>query len=426
MDSQPAIQGLLLLLLLICSGFFSSAETALTTVNRIQIQLLADEGNKNAKRVLWILDHSGKMLSAILIGNNIVNISASSLATTLTIQVLGNTYVGAATGILTLLVLVFGEITPKSLATLYSLKLSLAYAGVIRFLMKVLTPVIFIVEGIRTGLLHVLGVDPNAKLNTMTEDELKSLVDVALEDSAIENDEFEMISNVFRLDESLAKDIMVPRIDMTFIHADSTIEELMAVYREYSYTRYPVYSESTDTVIGTINVKDLLTWPKNEPFSVRRILREPHFTFEHKEVGTLLLEMQKESLSIVIVLDEYGATSGMITLEDILEEIVGEIRDEYDKDETDSIIELKSGREYLVDGSTNLDNVNETLGLSLSSEEYDSIGGYLIEHLDRLPKSGETIVLEDGTKFITELVRRNRVEKVHILLPEKRVGDAEV
>ena len=419
MDTSAILQAICLVLLLVGSALFSSAETALTTVNRIQIQLLAEEDNKKAKRVEMILDQSSKMLSAILIGNNIVNISASALATTLTISVFGNAYVGLATGILTLLVLVLGEITPKSLASIFSLQLSLAYSGFIWMLMRILTPVIFVVEAIRTGILKLMGVDPNAKGNRITEDELKTLVDVGLEEGAIENDEFEMITNVFSLDDSLAKDIMIPRIDMSFLHVDATYDEVIELYRETSYTRFPIYSESRDTIIGTINVKDLLLYPKDEPFHIRKLLREPHFTFEHKEVGTLLMEMQEGGISLVIVLDEYGATSGMITMEDILEEIVGEIRDEYDKDETDAIIEMKPGREYLIDGSTNLTDVNDTLKIDLESEEYDSIGGYIIEKLDRLPKSGETIQLDNGIKMITELVKRNRVEKVHVFLPEK-------
>lgn len=419
MDTSAILQAIWLVLLLVGSAFFSSAETALTTVNRIQIQLLAEEDNKKAKRVEMILDQSSKMLSAILIGNNIVNISASALATTLTISVFGNAYVGLATGILTLLVLVLGEITPKSLASIFSLQLSLAYSGFIWMLMRILTPVIFVVEAIRTGILKLMGVDPNAKGNRITEDELKTLVDVGLEEGAIENDEFEMITNVFSLDDSLAKDIMIPRIDMSFLHVDATYDEVIELYRETSYTRFPIYSETRDTIIGTINVKDLLLYPKDEPFHIRKLLREPHFTFEHKEVGTLLMEMQEGGISLVIVLDEYGATSGMITMEDILEEIVGEIRDEYDKDETDAIIEMKPGREYLIDGSTNLTDVNDTLKIDLESEEYDSIGGYIIEKLDRLPKSGETLQLDNGIKMITELVKRNRVEKVHVFLPEK-------
>ncbi len=420
MDITAVLQLIILIALIACSAFFSSAETALTTVNRIQLQLLEEEHNKKAARTLWILDRQPKMLSAILIGNNIVNLSASALATSFTISLFGNAFVGIATGILTLVVLIFGEITPKSLATVRALELSLAYSGVIKFLMILLTPLIFIVEAIRTGLLRLMHIDPNKKPATMTEDELKTLVDVGYEEGAIENDEFEMISNIFSLDDSMAKDIMIPRIDMVFVHADATYEELMEIYKEYSYTRYPIYSESTNTVIGTINMKDLLFFDRPQEFSIRDILREPHFTFEHKEIGTLLMEMREASINIVIVLDEYGATSGMITMEDILEEIVGEIRDEYDKDETDAIIPLKGGREFLVEGSTNLDDVNDETGLALTSEEYDSIGGYLIEKLDRLPKSGETILLENGTKIIAALVSRNRIEKVHIILPKPR------
>lgn len=416
MDSLPAIQVISLVILLIFSGFFSSAETALTTVNRIQVQLLAENGSKRAKRVLWVLDHSSRMLSAILIGNNLVNISASALATTLTIKLFGNKYIGVATGILTLCVLIFGEIMPKSLATVHSLKLSTAYVNVVWGLMVVLTPIIWVIEGIRTVLMKLLHIDPDAK-SSMTEDELKSLVDVGLEEGAIEDDEFQMISNVFSLDESLAKDIMVPRIDMTFVRLDATYEELMEVYSEYAYTRFPVYSTNRDTVIGTINIKDLLLFPQDEEFSIRKILREPHFTFEHKEVGTLLIEMRESSISMVIVLDEYGATSGMITMEDILEEIVGEIRDEYDKDERDDIVKLGEN-EYMINGSTNLDDLNEELDTDIESEEYDSIGGYIIEYLDRLPKSGEKIELENGITIIAAVVRRNRVEKVRMLLPD--------
>lgn len=423
MDEASGIQILILIVLLILSGFFSSAETALTTVNQIQVQLLADEDSKKAKRVLWILENSNKMLSAILIGNNIVNISASALMTTLTIDIFGSPYVGIATGILTCLVLVFGEIVPKSLATTFSLQLSMAYSGLIWFIMKLLSPIVWIVELLRKGLYKLLGVDSNAKGSAMTEDELKTLVDVGLNEGAIEDDEFEMITNVFSLDESLAKDIMIPRIDMVYVPLDATREELLEIYREHNYTRYPVYNDNRDTVIGTINIKDIITYSDEEEFHIGKIMREPHFTFEHKEVGTLLIEMRQNALSIVIVLDEYGATAGMITLEDILEEIVGEIRDEYDKDERDSIISLKGDGEYLIDGSTNLDDVNDELNTEFHSEEYDSIGGYLIEYLDRLPKSGEKVVLDDGTKMIAEVVRRNRIEKVHVFLNLEDTGD---
>ncbi len=416
MDAGPRL--FILVILLLLSAFFSSAETAFTTVNQIQLQLLADENNKKAKRALWILEHKTKMLSAILIGNNIVNISATALATKLTIDILGNVWVGLVTGVLTVAVLIFGEIVPKSLATVFSLQLSQTYSAAVYAIMWLLTPFIKIVEVLRTGVFSLMGVDGAKKINAMTEDELKSLVDVGLEEGAIEDDEFKMITNVFSLDDSLAKDIMIPRIDMVYVPLDADRDEVLSIYREYNYTRYPVFNDDKDTVIGTINVKDLLALPDDAPFHVGQIMREPHFTFEHKEVGTLLIEMRQEALSIIYVLDEYGSISGMVTLEDILEEIVGEIRDEFDHDEKDSIIKLKGEGEYLIDGATNLDDVNETLGTDLASEEYDSIAGYILEYLDRLPKSGEEIVLEDGTKLAAVLVRRNRIEKVHVFLPQ--------
>ena len=418
MESQPPLQLIILFLLMVLSAFFSSAETAFMTVNRIQIQLLADDNDRGAKRVLWILDHKAEMLSAILIGNNIVNLSASALATKITIDTFGSAFIGVTTGILTLVVLLFGEIVPKSLATVFSKRLSLVYSIPVRFLMAVLHPLVFVADRIRQGFFRLLKIDENTRENTMTEDELKSYVDAGLEEGAIEDDEFEMISNVFSLDESLAKDIMVPRIDMVYIHIDATREEVLSTYREYNYTRYPVYNENRDTVIGTINMKDLLAQSPDENFHVGQIMREPHFTFEHKEVGTLLIEMRQSAISIIIVLDEYGSVSGMITLEDILEEIVGEIRDEYDHDEKDSIISLPGEGEYLIDGGTNLDDVNDKLGTSFTSEEYDSIAGYIIEYLDRLPKSGEEISLEDGSRIIVEVVRRNRIEKVHLFLKQ--------
>ena len=425
-DSEPALYFFILFLLILLSAFFSSAETALTTVNHIQLQLSAEGGSRPAKRVLWILENKSRMLSAILIGNNIVNISASALTTALTIKLTGgNAYVGVSAGVLMLVLLIFGEIMPKTIATVFSLKLSMIYSGPIWLTMKVLTPIIFVVDRITALFFRMLGIDSSKKQNTMTEDELKSLVDVGLEEGAIEDDEFEMISNVFSLDESLAKDIMVPRIDMVCISLDASYEDIMSTYREYNYTRYPVLNDEKDAVIGTINMKDLLLRPEGEEFHVGQIMREPHFTFEHKEVGTLLIEMRQAALSIIIVLDEYGSISGMVTLEDILEEIVGEIRDEYDHDERDPILALKKEGEYLIDGATNLDDVNDELGIELKSEEYDSIGGYIIEYLDRLPKNGEEIVLPDGIRITALSVRRNRIEKVRISLADRKKSGEE-
>ena len=400
------------------SAFFSSSETALTTVNKIRMRTLAENGNKRAEKVLKVTSDSGKMLSAILIGNNIVNIFASSLATILAIDIWGDIGSGIATGLLTVVILIFGEVTPKTMATIKADSFALAIAGIIDFLMTILTPVIFVINTLASGVLFLLRVNPNETDKAMTEDEIRTIVDESQESGAIEDEEREMIHNVFDFGDSLAKEVMIPRIDMTFVQADATFEELIEIYREYKYTRFPVYEETTDHVIGIINMKDVILVDSTEEFSIRNIIREPYLTYEHKNTADLFVEMRKSSIPIAIVLDEYGVTAGMVTLEDLLEEIVGEIRDEYDSDEEDAIIQL-SKYEYLVHGSTNLDDVNDELELDFESDDYDTIGGYCLQLLDHLPEENETVFTEDGVVIKIKEVDKNRIESIYIRLPEK-------
>ncbi len=422
MDSGAIFQIVFLVILLLLSAFFSSAETALTTANRIRMRTLAEDGDKRAAAVLRITDDSGKMLSAILIGNNIVNLSASSIATSLAIKLWGSVGAGIATGILTILILIFGEISPKTLATIHSEKISLAYSGIISFLMKVLTPVIFIINKLSLGFLMLLRVDPNAGAQQMTEEELRTIVDVSKESGVIESEEHTMINNLFDFGDAQAKEVMVPRIDMTFAHIDSSYDELIQIFQEDKFTRLPVYEDTTDNVIGILNMKDLLLYKDKEHFSVRSVMREPYFTYEHKNTAELFMEMRKSSISLAVVLDEYGATAGLITLEDLLEEIVGEIRDEYDTDEEDPIIQLNE-REYIVLGSTNLEDLCEEIGLSFTSEDYDTIGGYLIGLLDHLPERNEIIITDDDVLLRVEQMDKNRIEKIYIKKPETSVRD---
>ena len=418
MDSSVPIQAVTIVLMILLSAFFSSAETAMTTVNRIRIQALMEQGDKRAIILDKVISNSSKMLSTILIGNNIVNISASSLVTTLTIQVLGNVYVGAATGALTLIILLFGEITPKTLAALHAEKIALSYAKIIYFLTIILTPVVFIVGKLANGVMYLLRVDPNAKANPMTEHELRTLVNVSQEDGVIEREEKQMIYNVFDFGDSTAKDVMIPRIDMTFVDINATYDELMEIFREDMHTRFPVYEENTDNIIGIINIKDLLLYPKNQEFSIQNILREPYFTYEYKRTADLMVEMRKASVNLAIVLDEYGSTAGLVTLEDLLEEIVGEIRDEYDEDEEEDLKEIQPGKEYIALGSAKLDDINEALSIHLESEDYDSVGGYIIEQLDSLPSQGQSVTLENGIRLVVDELDKNRIEAVHIWLPE--------
>ena len=416
MDSSDATRLIILFILLLLSAFFSSAETALTTVNKIRMRTLAEEGNKRARTVLAITDNSGKMLSAILIGNNIVNLSAASLTTTLAYS-FGGSMVAFASGILTLLILLFGEITPKTMATIHSEKMSLLYAPVISIFMKLMTPVIFVINGLSIGILFLLRVDPNAKNTAMTETELRTIVDVSHEDGVIESDEREMINNVFDLGDARAKDVMVPRVHVTFADVNSTYDELLAIFREDKYTRLPIFEDTTDNVVGTINMKDLLLYDSTTEFHIQDFLREAYFTYEYKSISELLVEMRQASFNIAIVLDEYGETAGLITLEDILEEIVGEIHDEYDENEEDFIQEVDE-REYIVEGSINLDELNDRLELDLNSDEYDSLGGFIIERLDRLPEAGDSICTDEGIHMVVERLDKNRIELVHLYLPE--------
>ena len=418
------IRLVLVVVCLVLSAFFSSSETALTTVNLIRIRNLADNGDKAAAWVLKARRNQSKMLGAILIGNNVVNLSASSMLTVLVTDVFGSQAVGAATGVLTLLVLLFGEITPKTVATLEAEKNALRFARVICLLMTILTPVIFVVNLLSGGVLRLLGVDPNKPTDSITEDELRTIVEVGHEKGVIESEEKEMINNVFDLGDSVARDIMVPRIDMSFVDVEASYEELMEIFRRDHYTRLPVYEDNTDNIIGIINMKDLILLEDRAAFSVRDYLRQPLFTFESKKLSELMIEMRKTSNNIVIVLDEYGATAGLITLEDILEEIVGDIRDEFDADEEDELKELSKG-EYLADGSMNLDDINDRLDLELVSEDFDSLGGFMIDRLEHLPAEGEEVDTEE-VRLVVEKVNKNRIDKVHIYVKKTVANEADL
>lgn len=381
------------------------------------MRTLADNGDKRAARVLHVTGNPGKMLSAILIGNNIVNLSASSISTSLAIHLFGNTGAGIATGILTFLILIFGEVTPKTMATIKADSMSLTAAAPIGFLMKILTPVIFIINKLSLGLMFLLHVNIKDAQKKMTEEELRTIVDVSQENGVIEHEERDMIHNLFDFGDAEAKEIMVPRIDMTFVQADATYQEVLDIFRQDMFTRLPVYEDSTDNVIGIINMKDFLLQNDTPEFSVRNLLREPYFTYEHKNTADLFLEMRKSSISLAIVLDEYGVTAGLITLEDLLEEIVGEIRDEYDADEEDDITRI-SDREFYVLGSANLNDVSEALSLHFTSDDYDTIGGYCLGLLDHLPEKNEIILTDNNILLRIDRMEKNRIERIYIRLPE--------
>ena len=418
MGPSDAIQLVVLVILLALSAFFSSAETALTTVNRLRVRALVDEGDAQAIILAKIIDDPGKLLSAILIGNNIVNISASSIATLLATDFFGSAGAGIATGAMTLLVLIFGEVTPKTMASLKAEKIALRYAKTIYLIMVIFTPLIFVLDLLSGGILRLFGIDPDKRDDSVTEEDLRTIVEAGHEDGVLETEEHKMINNVFDFGDHQAKDIMVPRVDMCFLKLDATYEEFTELYKEEKFTRIPVYEETRDNVIGILNVKDLILFnPREQEFHVSDYLRKAYYTYEFKKTSELMMEMRKNSISIAIVLDEYGATAGLVTLEDLLEEIVGDIRDEYDEAEAEEIQQL-GDKEYLVEGACKLEDLDDKIGLGIESEDYDSIGGIVIEALQHLPEEGEEVTTENGTRLVVEKIDKNRIEKVHIYLPE--------
>lgn len=420
METSDIIQLVIVIILLSASAFFSSAETALMTSNKLKMRNLADNGNKRAAKVLKVTENTDKMLSAILIGNNIVNLTASSISTALTLKIFGSKLVGIATGILTFLILVFGEITPKNVASKNAENMALSYIGVISFLVTLLTPVIFIVNTVAKFVISIFNKNGDDN-NAVTEEELRAMVEYSHEEGIIENEEKKMIVNVVDFGDTVAGDIMLPRVDMVMVSVESSYEEILKIFREERYTRIPVYEESPDNVIGILNVKDFLLIEDKENFSVKEHLREPLYTYEYKKTSSLMVDMRKTGANIVIVLDEYGTTVGLITLEDMLEEIVGEIRDEFDADEDEGITKI-SETEYLIDGSTNLDDVNDRIGLELSSEEYESIGGIIMEKLGRLPVEGEVITF-DNIILTVKKMDHARIEKVGLKLKPSLVKE---
>ncbi|MFQ9515191.1 MAG: hemolysin family protein [Eubacterium sp.] len=407
-----------LLILLMLSAFFSSAETSLTTINKMRLRMLMEDGNKNAAVLDKILNNSRKMLSTVLIGNNIVNIAASSIATIFTQRIFSDWFVSIGVGILTLLIIIFGEIIPKTIANMHAESMALAYAKPIHMLMTLLTPVIFILNLFSTFILKLFRVKVNLNSKSITEDELRTIMDVSQEEGIIEEDEMDMINNVFDFGDTCAKDIMIPKVDMTMIPVDISYNQLLEVIKEDKFTRMPVYKDDSDNVIGILNIKDmLLNGVNRNNFDIKQLMREPYFTHEKEELNDLLLEMRNKEPGMCIVLDEYGQTEGLITLEDIVEEIIGDIHDEFDEAE-ELVVRQVGKNEYIVEGSINLDDFNDQLETDIDSEDYESLGGLIIEHLDRLPNKGDSVEI-DNCKLTVIKMEDKRIDLVKAVVKPK-------
>ena len=402
----------MLIVLILLSCFFSASETALMSLSKIRIKHMVEEGVKGASTIEKLLENPNKLLSSILVGNNLVNIGASALATSVSISIWGNEGVALATGIMTALILIFGEITPKTLAVQNSEKISLKIAKVISFIVSIFKPVVVICNFFAAPFIKLFGGKTNGTQPYITQEELKTMVDVSEEEGVLEGQEKEMIFNVFEFGDLQVKDVMVQRVDITALDVNSTYDEVMDTIKREQFSRIPIYKETIDEIVGILNLKDLVLLDDHDSFTVEALMREPYYTYEFKKIMDLFREMQKERAYMAVVLDEYGGTVGIVTMEDLVEEIVGEIEDEYD-DEEEKEIEVIKEDEYIVAGSIRIDDLNDLIGTSMESEEFDSIGGFIIGEIGRFPEVGEEIQYQN-VKFVIEEVDKNRIMKVRI------------
>ena len=388
------------------------SETALTSLSKIRIRHMVEEKVKGAKLVEKLTEDPNKLLGAILIGNNIVNIAASALATTIFVDIFGASGVGIATAVMTVLVLIFGEITPKSIAKQKSEQVSLKVSKPISIIVKVFKPFIGIFTFISSGFIRLLGGDPKSNEPFITEEELKTMVGVSEEEGVLEDVEKEMIFNVFDFADAQVKDVMVQRVDIIAVDIDASYVEVLETIKTEQFSRIPVYNQTIDDIVGVLNVKDLIIAGQNkEGFKVSDYMREPHYTFEFKKIKELFNEMKKSRNHMSVVLDEYGGTVGIVTIEDLIEEVFGDIEDEYD--DYNEEIEVVKEDEYIVDGSARLDDISDLIGVNMESEEFDSVGGLIIGELGRFPDNKEEVNL-NNIRFVVEEIDKNRIRKVRI------------
>ncbi|GGM94660.1 hemolysin [Thermus composti] len=412
-----------LALLFALSAFFSASETALTTLYPWKLKELAEERGGPFRLIAQDIT---RFLTTILVGNNLVNIAATALVTELATQALGSAGVGVATGVMTFLILFFGEITPKSLAVHHAEALARLAAWPIYALSVLFYPLGRFFSLVSGGLLRLLGLEPrNTPL--VSEEELKLILAGAEASGAIDPQEEEMIQGVLALEDTPVREIMTPRVEMVAIEAGATLEEFLELFREHRYSRVPVYRESVDHIVGIAYAQDLLTYYCEEDLkgrTVASIAHPPYFVPENMDAWTLLKELRRRKVHMAIVVDEFGGTAGLVTLEDVMEEIVGEIYDENDEAEDAPIKPLGDGV-YSVLAQTPVDEVSEALGVPLPEGEYDTLSGFLYERFGRIPGVGESVEWQ-GFRFVVESADQRRIHRVRVerLAQEGARGEA--
>lgn len=416
---------ILLIVLVSCSAFFSSSETALVNFNKIRLAQLIKENNKRAVILQNLYEESDKLLSAILVGNNLVNTMISAISTTLATKYFQSSGVGIAVGVATVLILIFGEITPKNFAINNSENIALAVAPFMKVYVTVLTPVIFFFNTVGNLMIKFLGGTVNEKKPLITKEELSTLVDVSKEEGILKVDETTMIKNIFSFKDLTVQDAMKQRMEIVAVSDEATLDEIFSVFRDNKLSRIPVYRDTIDDIIGVLYVKDVFYnmdiekhQITNENFDITKVMREPTFINEFVNISEFFKKMQANNIHIAIVLDEYGGVSGLITLEDVIESIVGDIFDEYDKDEQSEIVKVKDNV-YIINAGIKLTDLQEETGIVLPSEDYESLGGYILENLGEIPTNGQ--VFEKGRYTFTVIsMDKNRIVNVKLVINQDR------
>ena len=422
MTSDSSTSVLIIIFCVLFSGYFSATETAFSSLNRIRVKNLAEKGDKKAKLVLDLLENFDSLLSTILIGNNIVNIACASVATLLFVRLLGEEQgPSVATLVITIVVLIFGEVTPKSIAKENPEKFAMFAAPFLNLLMIILTPFNFLFIQWKKLISRIFHTETE---HSITEEELLTIVEEAEQEGRIDEQESSLIRSAIEFSEQEAIDILTPRIDIVGVPYDATKEEIAAVFTDTNYSRLPVYKETMDHIVGIIYQKDFYNVVYDKGGNIESIIRPALYITESKKIGELLQELQHKKSHIAIVLDEYGGTTGIVTLEDILEELVGEIWDEHD--EVINEIEKVSETEYIVHGSTNLEDLFEALdmGRKIDEEveemEVVTVSGWVMNTLERMPEEGDNFSYQNMDVTVLEMDER-RVGKVRINID--RVND---
>ncbi|MEH7222710.1 hemolysin family protein [Bacillus sp. JJ1566] len=411
MDDLPQSTIILLLVLIMLSAFFSASETAYSSLNRIRLKNYVDEKRRGSKKAFYITEHFDNTLSTILVGKTVVNIAAASIASKLALDLLGgNPGLVISTFVMTLLILVFGEVLPKSFAKENAESFSLRVSGVLFILMKLLTPVTYLI-----GLLKAFAAKlskSNIDTPSFTEEEIKVMVDLSEEEGVIDNKEKELVHRSLDFNDILVGEILTPRIDMVAVEVNDSIEKIRDMFFEERYSRVPVYEDNTDNIIGILSEREFLSLlVQQKKINVRSIIRKPFFVVESMKISTLLPELQKSKTHLAIVVDEFGGTSGLITLEDIIEEIVGEIWDEHD--EKIKYITQIDENTYEINADMPLDDFAEIIGIEEPESSHHSVGGWIFETFEKIPISGDTFDYLHLTLTVTEVENR-RIRKVNV------------